>query len=40
MNTQTDQYQYRDIAFLHEIGQRIAASDPLHMVLARVVEFV
>jgi uroporphyrinogen-III synthase len=40
MNTQTDQYQYRDIAFLHEIGQRIAAADPLHMVLARVVEFV
>jgi signal transduction protein with GAF and PtsI domain len=40
MNMQTDQYQYRDIAFLHEIGQRIAASDPLHMVLARVVEFV
>ena len=37
---QTDQYQYRDIAFLHEIGQRIAAADPLHMVLARVVEFV
>jgi uroporphyrinogen-III synthase len=40
MNMQTDQYQYRDIAFLHEIGQRIAAADPLHMVLARVVEFV
>ena len=40
MNTQTDQYQYRDIAFLHEIGQRIAAADPLQMVLARVVEFV
>ena len=37
---QMDQYQYRDIAFLHEIGQRIAAADPLHMVLARVVEFV
>jgi signal transduction protein with GAF and PtsI domain len=40
MNMQTDQYQCRDIAFLHEIGQRIAAADPLHMVLARVVEFV
>jgi uroporphyrinogen-III synthase len=40
MNMQTDQYQYRDIAFLHEIGQRIAAADPLQMVLARVVEFV
>ena len=37
---QMDQYQYRDIAFLHEIGQRIAAADPLQMVLARVVEFV
>jgi uroporphyrinogen-III synthase len=40
MNMQMDQYQYRDIAFLHEIGQRIAAADPLQMVLARVVEFV
>jgi uroporphyrinogen-III synthase len=36
----TDQYQHREIAFLHEIGERIAAADPLQTVLARVVEFV
>jgi uroporphyrinogen-III synthase len=29
-----------DIDVLHEIGSRIAAADPLHVVLARVVEFV
>lgn len=29
-----------DIEFLHEISSRIAASDPLHEVLSRVVEFV
>jgi len=29
-----------DIDWLHEIGSRIAAADPLHAVLARVVEFV
>jgi signal transduction protein with GAF and PtsI domain len=29
-----------DIEFLHEIGSRIAAADPLHAVLARVVTFV
>ena len=29
-----------DIDFLHEIGSRIAASDPLHAVLNRVVQFV
>jgi uroporphyrinogen-III synthase len=40
MNTEADQYQYREIAFLHEIGERIAAADPLQMVLGRVVEFV
>jgi signal transduction protein with GAF and PtsI domain len=40
MNTQGDQFQHREIAFLHEIGERIAASDPLHTVLRRVVEFV
>ena len=40
MNTQTDQYQYPEIAFLHEIGERIAAADPLQKVLGRVVEFV
>ena len=30
----TDQYQHREIAFLHEIGERIAAADPLQTVLA------
>ena len=30
----------REIDFLHEIGRRIAAADPLHEVLERVVEFV
>jgi signal transduction protein with GAF and PtsI domain len=29
-----------DIDLLHEIGSRIAAADPLHAVLARVVDFV
>jgi uroporphyrinogen-III synthase len=29
-----------DIDVLHEIGSRIAAADPLHAVLSRVVEFV
>lgn len=29
-----------DIDFLHEIGSRIAAADPLHAVLSRVVQFV
>jgi uroporphyrinogen-III synthase len=29
-----------DITVLHEIGSRIAAADPLHTVLTRVVEFV
>jgi uroporphyrinogen-III synthase len=29
-----------DMDVLHEIGSRIAAADPLHVVLARVVEFV
>lgn len=29
-----------DIEFLHEIGSRIAAADPLHAVLERVVQFV
>jgi uroporphyrinogen-III synthase len=29
-----------DLDLLHEIGRRIAAADPLHAVLARVVEFV
>src|SRR5438128_611873 len=29
-----------DIGILHEIGSRIAAADPLHAVLARVVQFI
>ena len=29
-----------DIDLLHEIGSRIAAADPLHAVLSRVVDFV
>ena len=29
-----------DINLLHEIGSRIAAADPLHAVLSRVVDFV
>ena len=29
-----------DIDLLHEIGSRLAAADPLHAVLARVVDFV
>ncbi|MBI4888656.1 MAG: GAF and ANTAR domain-containing protein [Acidobacteria bacterium] len=29
-----------DVDLLHEIGRRIASADPLHAVLARVVEFV
>ena len=29
-----------DIDVLHEIGSRIAAADPLHDVLSRVVQFV
>jgi signal transduction protein with GAF and PtsI domain len=40
MNTLTDQYQQREIAFLHEIGERIAAADSLQTVLGSVVEFV
>jgi hypothetical protein len=29
-----------DIEFLHEIGSRMAAADPFHAVLERVVDFV
>jgi len=29
-----------DIDLIHEIGSRIAAADPLHGVLGRVVDFV
>jgi uroporphyrinogen-III synthase len=37
---QAEEHEHPAIAFLHEIGQRIAVSDPLHLVLARVVEFI
>src|SRR5580704_9184195 len=40
MNTQIEQHEHFEIAFLHELGERIAASDPLQHVLARVVDFV
>ena len=40
MNTQIEQHEHPEIAFLHEIGERIAAADPLHLVLRRVVEFI
>ena len=32
--------EHRDIDFLHEIGERIAAADPIHTVLELVVEVV
>ena len=32
--------EVRDIEFLHEIGSRMAAADPFHAVLERVVDFV
>jgi uroporphyrinogen-III synthase len=35
-----DPIDQSDIAFLHEIGSRIAAADPLHAVLDRVVDVV
>ena len=35
-----DVNEHSDIDLLHEIGRRLAAADPLHAVLARVVEFV
>lgn len=40
MNTQAEQHEVLELAFLHEIGERIASSDPLHLVLPRVVEFI
>jgi uroporphyrinogen-III synthase len=40
MNTDIEQTEQQGIAFLHEIGQRMASADPLHEVLGRVVEFV
>src|SRR2546428_1826414 len=40
MNLDAQTGDKREIDFLHEIGRRIAAADPLHEVLERVVEFV
>jgi len=37
---ETDMNSKSDIDLLHEIGSRIAAADPLHAVLSRVVDFV
>ena len=37
---ETDVNAKSDIDLLHEIGSRIAAADPLHAVLSRVVDFV
>src|ERR1700676_3673962 len=39
MKEQNGSAEYQDIDFLHEIGKRISA-DPLHKVLARIVQFV
>ena len=32
--------EHRDIDFLHEIGERIAAADPLYLVLKQIVLFI
>ena len=40
MNLDAQTGDKREIDFLHEIGRRIAAADPVHEVLERVVEFV
>jgi signal transduction protein with GAF and PtsI domain len=40
MNIQSGSGEDRDIRFLHELGERIAAADPLHTVLALAVDFV
>jgi uroporphyrinogen-III synthase len=40
MNVQSGSGERRDIEFLHEIGERIASADPLHKVLARILEFI
>jgi signal transduction protein with GAF and PtsI domain len=40
MNVYSEPGPNRDIEFLHEIGERIAAADPLSTVLKLVVEFV
>lgn len=40
MNLDAQTGDKHEIDFLHEIGRRIAAADPLHEVLERVIEFV
>ncbi len=40
MNVQSGSSEDRDIRFLHELGERIAAADPLHTVLELAVNFV
>jgi signal transduction protein with GAF and PtsI domain len=40
VSRERDVTEHSDIDVLHEIGSRLAAADPLHAVLARVVEFV
>ncbi|HTR46666.1 MAG TPA: GAF and ANTAR domain-containing protein [Verrucomicrobiae bacterium] len=40
MNLHSSSGEDRDIRFLHELGERIAAADPLHTVLALAVDFV
>ena len=39
-NAEADETSKSDMDPLHEIGSRIAAADPLHAVLSRVVDFV
>ncbi len=40
MKTELSSTGPSEIDFLHEIGSRMAAADPFHMVLSRVVSFV
>jgi uroporphyrinogen-III synthase len=40
VSRESDLNENSDMDVLHEIGSRLAAADPLHAVLARVVEFV
>jgi signal transduction protein with GAF and PtsI domain len=40
MNVQSGAGEPRDIEFLHELGERIAAADPLHKVLLRILDFI
>jgi len=40
MNLAAEVNDQKDLGFLHEIGKRIAAADPIHTVLELVVEFV